>query len=189
MPRRKAYIESEVIDKAMHVFWANGYQATSTRMLEKSMGINQFSIYSSFKNKEGVLSKCITHYQNEVAVKLMKKAESESEKGIATIQYYFKSFIQVSNTNQKSKGCFVNNVMNELSEINSTMINSKVEQFITVLQSFLTKQLQAENKWNDAEIEKRVMYLSIAFNGLVNSSKILDLEIIEEQIEFVIEKL
>jgi AcrR family transcriptional regulator len=43
-----------VIEKAMSLFWRNGYQNTSVRMLEKEMGINQFSIYASFGNKHGV---------------------------------------------------------------------------------------------------------------------------------------
>jgi AcrR family transcriptional regulator len=33
----------------MSLFWRNGYQNTSVRMLEKEMGINQFSIYASFE--------------------------------------------------------------------------------------------------------------------------------------------
>jgi len=30
----------------MHLFWRNGYESTSMQMLEKEMGIKQFSIYS-----------------------------------------------------------------------------------------------------------------------------------------------
>ena len=54
MARKKEYIEDEVIEKAMALFWRNGYETTSIQMLEKEMGINKFSIYSSFGNKEGV---------------------------------------------------------------------------------------------------------------------------------------
>ncbi|GAK75996.1 transcriptional regulator [Nonlabens ulvanivorans] len=55
MARKKEYIESEVIEKAMTLFWRNGYENTSMQMLEKEMGINKFSIYSSFGSKHGVL--------------------------------------------------------------------------------------------------------------------------------------
>ena len=54
MARQKKYIESEVIEKAMQLFWKNGYETTSVRMLEKEMGINQFSMYASCGNKQGV---------------------------------------------------------------------------------------------------------------------------------------
>ena len=46
MARKKQYNEAEVIEKAMRLFWRNGYESTSVRMLEKEMGINQFSIYN-----------------------------------------------------------------------------------------------------------------------------------------------
>jgi AcrR family transcriptional regulator len=41
----------------MSLFWRNGYESTSVRMLEKEMGINQFSIYASFGSKQGVFLK------------------------------------------------------------------------------------------------------------------------------------
>ena len=54
MARRKQYDEQVVLEKAMNLFWRNGYEATSMQMLEKEMGINKFSIYSSFGNKHGL---------------------------------------------------------------------------------------------------------------------------------------
>ena len=59
MARKKQYKEDEVIKKATAIFCKNGYEATSVRMLEKEMGINQFSIYASFKNKQGVFLESI----------------------------------------------------------------------------------------------------------------------------------
>lgn len=66
MPRKKKYVVDEVIDKAMHAFWSRGYAATSVRTLEKEMGINQFSIYSSFKSKHGVFVEALKKYKIEV---------------------------------------------------------------------------------------------------------------------------
>lgn len=57
MPRKKQYNEQEVIEKAMQLFWRNGYETTSVQMLEKEMGINKFSIYASFGSKDGVFGK------------------------------------------------------------------------------------------------------------------------------------
>jgi len=52
MARKKEYIEEEVIENAMYLFWQNGYENTSMKMLEQEMGINKFSIYSSFGSKQ-----------------------------------------------------------------------------------------------------------------------------------------
>jgi len=52
MPRNKTNDDDLVLEKAMNVFWVHGYEGTSVRLLEKEMGINQFSMYASFKNKK-----------------------------------------------------------------------------------------------------------------------------------------
>ncbi|MFT4804982.1 MAG: TetR/AcrR family transcriptional repressor of nem operon, partial [Psychroserpens sp.] len=66
MARTKQYSEEEVINKAMHLFWRNGYKNTSMQMLEKEMGINKFSIYSSFGNKHGLFLECLKSYKRKV---------------------------------------------------------------------------------------------------------------------------
>jgi AcrR family transcriptional regulator len=50
----------------MSLFWRNGYQNTSVRMLEKEMGINQFSIYASFGNKHGVFVESLKCYKTKI---------------------------------------------------------------------------------------------------------------------------
>ena len=62
MPRVKSYNKEEVLQKAMHVFWNHGYGTTSVRLLEKEMGINQFSIYSSFSNKKNLFIEALKKY-------------------------------------------------------------------------------------------------------------------------------
>ena len=66
MPRNKSYNTNDVLEKAMHVFWNNGYEQTSVRMLEKEMGINQFSIYSSFTSKHNLFVESLKKYREYV---------------------------------------------------------------------------------------------------------------------------
>ncbi|MGB6151746.1 MAG: TetR/AcrR family transcriptional regulator, partial [Pricia sp.] len=66
MARKKEYKEEEVIEKAMHLFWQNGYVNTSMQMLEKEMGINKFSIYSSFGSKHGVFIQSLNAYKAKI---------------------------------------------------------------------------------------------------------------------------
>ncbi|MEE3245254.1 MAG: helix-turn-helix domain-containing protein, partial [Bacteroidota bacterium] len=54
MARLKQYNEEDVLFKAMNLFWKNGFEATSVKMLESELGINKFSIYSSFGSKNGL---------------------------------------------------------------------------------------------------------------------------------------
>ncbi len=64
MPRRQEFIEEEVIQKAMEVFWKKGYAATTTRDLTEAMQINISSLYNSIGDKRQLFIRCIRHYSN-----------------------------------------------------------------------------------------------------------------------------
>ena len=51
MPRSKAFDPDEALQKGMQIFWTRGYEATSVETLVQGMGINRFSLYSTFGGK------------------------------------------------------------------------------------------------------------------------------------------
>ncbi len=125
MPRKKEYIEEEVLDKAMHIFWKNGYEATSMRALEKGMGINQFSIYANFKSKNHLLIEVLKHYQNKVYIGLLSELE-HSNGGLTEIKRFLYRFVDFVKVDNKANGCLLTNTRLELHQK-----NKKVEVVIT----------------------------------------------------------
>ncbi len=77
MGRVKQYDEAEVLQKAMLTFWENGYENTSVRTLEKNMGINQFSIYKSFKNKRTLYEKVLNSYTQKLHKEFLYRLKQE----------------------------------------------------------------------------------------------------------------
>ncbi|WP_444902575.1 TetR/AcrR family transcriptional regulator [Microbulbifer sp. SSSA007] len=71
MSGRKQFIESEVLDKAMRVFWEKGYKGTSLSDLESAMGLNKSSIYNSFHSKEELYGRCLEHFHSQYACDAM----------------------------------------------------------------------------------------------------------------------
>lgn len=69
--RTKQYDEEQVLRKALKVFWAGGYKNTSVRTLEKEMGINQFSIYASFKSKRELFKLVLGYYEKEIEARFL----------------------------------------------------------------------------------------------------------------------
>ena len=63
MPWEKKFDTDDVLDKAMHAFWARGYEATSIQDLIDCMGINRGSIYASFKDKRNLFLLALEHYE------------------------------------------------------------------------------------------------------------------------------
>jgi len=64
MPWEKAYNKTEVLECAMHAFWARGYAATSMSELVDAMGINRGSIYSAFDGKHSLFMQALRHYDD-----------------------------------------------------------------------------------------------------------------------------
>lgn len=48
MPRVKKFDEKEVLEKAMELFWIQGYHATSIQDLVDHLGINRASLYDTY---------------------------------------------------------------------------------------------------------------------------------------------
>lgn len=188
MARTKAYIEDEVIDKALQLFWRNGYDTTSVRMLEKEMGINQFSIYASFKNKQGVFLESIKCYKKKIKEELLDKL-NESSEGIEAIKQYFYDFIDFSKNNNLGKGCFLTNTVNELGQTADRLVMSEIKTFTTNLRNSFIKKLKLNQKNDDKTITKQANYLIIALQGLSVASKVFEQEHLEDFIEEVFEHL
>jgi AcrR family transcriptional regulator len=52
----------EALEKALHLFWAHGYEGTSMAELTEALGINKPSIYAAFGNKEELFRKALVRY-------------------------------------------------------------------------------------------------------------------------------
>jgi len=181
MARKKEYIEDEVIEKAMHLFWRNGYETTSVRMLEKEMGINQFSIYSSFGNKQGVFLESINCYIKKVKEELIDKLD-ESKNETESIKQYFYDFLDFSRNNKLYQGCLLTNTVNELGENVEEKILKVIKHFVMNVRSSFIKKLDNKGKSKD-EIIKQANYLMVALQGLSVASKMFEEKQLNDFIE------
>jgi AcrR family transcriptional regulator len=68
MGRPRAFDIDTALDRALQVFWRNGYAGTSLLDLTKAMGINRPSLYAAFGNKEALFRKALDRYAEGPAV-------------------------------------------------------------------------------------------------------------------------
>lgn len=61
--RPRSFDRDAVLEKAMEVFWAKGYEATSISDLTEAMGINPPSLYAAFGDKEKLFLEAVERYQ------------------------------------------------------------------------------------------------------------------------------
>jgi TetR/AcrR family transcriptional repressor of nem operon len=67
----KQFDQDEVLDRAMMLFWSQGYEATSIEELVEATGINRGSLYATFIDKNGLFLAVIDRYLETVAKSLM----------------------------------------------------------------------------------------------------------------------
>ncbi len=60
--RPRAFDVDEALDRALDVFWRQGYEGTALSDLTAAMGINRPSLYAAFGNKEALFRKVLDRY-------------------------------------------------------------------------------------------------------------------------------
>lgn len=70
MARTKEFDREAVLDKAMRLFWQQGYEATSLRDLLAAMGIGRQSMYDTFGDKHALYLAALDRYCATVGQRL-----------------------------------------------------------------------------------------------------------------------
>jgi len=195
MARTKNYNDNDVIEKATALFWQNGYENTSMSSLEKSMGINKFSIYASFGSKQGVFLQSLQCYKNKLLPLVNKLAHSQN--GVSAIkEYFYDSLAIYSDTSRphqdpnhfKSKGCLMTNTRSELKGTKNQLILTEIENFIDYQKQLFINKLTFDGM-NLDEANKKANYLIIAKQAVSVASKVHALDELNDFIEMTFESI
>ena len=108
MARPREFDEEEVIDKAVEVFWAKGYEATSMQDLIDAMGIQRGSLYGTFGGKQNLFLKSLKRYSVTVVKKLLEILESKPS-AVESIELFFSQLVEHLLTAGELRSCLVTN--------------------------------------------------------------------------------
>lgn len=140
MGRKKEYNEDEVLQKAIKCFWNNGYLNTSVRQLEIEMGINQFSIYSSFGSKSKLYLKVLDSYTSNMKKTYLKKLIQE-DADINDIQAFLIAFASDMIEKKLPSSCLMISSMITY-DIFSIEIKNSIDNFTKLMEQLFQKALR-----------------------------------------------
>lgn len=135
MGRSKEFEEIAVIQKAMELFWKQGYEKTSMNDLVEHMGIHRKSIYDTFGDKHTLFLKVLEHYSNQSAAKL----QFEVDKATSSLEALHNIFRYMMEENEeKHYGCMFVNSATEFGVWDSKILD-KVEDAFQETEVFISE--------------------------------------------------
>ena len=168
MPRTKQFDEQTVLERAVELFWKQGYHATSMQDLVDHLGINRASLYSTFGDKKQLFLRAVHHYRSENFAGLTDLLKSEPDIRVA-LRKLLDMAVTEASTDSDRKGCFIVNTTTELVpadeeiaqivEVNKNQMEQKIFEYILVAQN--AGQIAREK---DAEAIASLIFT--LFNGL-----------------------
>jgi TetR/AcrR family transcriptional repressor of nem operon len=168
MPRTKQFDKNEVLEKAMELFWKNGYHATSMGQLVQHLGINRASIYSTFNDKKDLFEQALRLYRqkNGGGVKSFLAAQKSVKEGFHNL---FTSAIDEGVNDPESRGCFVVNITTELvpgDEDILPALNENQAHFVKLFKEFLERGVKEGEIAANKDLDATAQYLFTLYNGL-----------------------
>lgn len=104
--RPPAFDRAEVLERAMQVFWASGYEGASIAMLTQAMGISAQSLYAAFGSKDALYREAIEFYRTTIGGFAARALEEEADAFDAVARLLRDAAITFSRTGG-TPGCMI----------------------------------------------------------------------------------
>src|SRR5262249_47732372 len=105
MGRPREFDVAQALDRALLVFWRNGYEGASIAELTAAMGINPPSLYAAFGNKEALFRKALDRYV-ELHAKFWHDAfEAETARGV--VEHLLRESVDFLTDPRNPPGCLL----------------------------------------------------------------------------------
>ena len=141
--RPKEFDQQIALERAMKVFWAHGYEATSVQDLLDAMQISRGSMYDTFGDKHALFASAMEHYGRTVTCGLEEMLAVPGSP-LGNVRKAMSSIVEQA-LNGSCRGCLATNTAVELSQHDAqvsravTAILRRIEKaFQRTLQSAVT---------------------------------------------------
>lgn len=134
MGRSREFDENVVLQKAMELFWEQGYEKTSMNDLVEHMGIHRRSLYDTFGDKHTLFLKTIDCYEELVEQKI-QAVISHAETAKQAMQFIFDFMIEGYEDMQW--GCLIVNSATEMA-LRDKEVEEKTKEAFMQTEHFLT---------------------------------------------------
>jgi len=166
MARSKEFEENEVLEKAMKLFWEQGYEKTSMSDLVEHMGIHRRSLYDTFTDKHTLFLKAMDRFEERTDARLaagIKQSKTAKE----AIQFIF-DYMSIGEEGAPPGCMFVNSAVemacrDEVVDAKAVGAFEKVEHLLVELISWGQQSGEFSDQYTAEEFAE---YLHNALTGI-----------------------
>jgi TetR/AcrR family transcriptional repressor of nem operon len=146
MARTKEYDREDVLNKAVDLFWRQGYKASSVADVVQATGLNTASMYKEFGDKDGLFEEALEHYRRHIMGRRTQILTDQPN--FAGVEAFLENVINGA-ASGKYKGCLM---MNHLAQQHSISRRAarQIGNFCATMESHLATAL--ENAQSDGDI-------------------------------------
>lgn len=168
--RKRNFDKTEALDKAIHVFWENGYAGTSLSDLTEALDINKPSLYAAFGNKETLFNAALKRYVEHFGTSTRYLKEPESLPLIKRLEQYLCAVSKNVTSTSTPKGCFFvkscyENGSEKLPDASADFLASSSKQFEQQLQDFFTQEQQKGTLSSSQDAKSIAQYFAALLYG------------------------
>ncbi|WP_415881913.1 TetR/AcrR family transcriptional regulator [Neptuniibacter sp. QD72_48] len=139
MARPAEFDRTDVLEKAMNVFWRTGYSATSVTDLVNATKLKPGSLYGAFQSKRGLFLEVIDTYAAR-SLNRVSSVMEDAETPLKGIEQFFKCFCDDLVHDRLGKGCLMVNTMLELATEDDE-IRERVGGYLSQVETYFTNAL------------------------------------------------
>ncbi|MNJ41130.1 HTH-type transcriptional repressor ComR [compost metagenome] len=173
MSRNKEFDETEVLDKAMQLFWEQGYEKTSMTDLVSHMGIHRRSLYDTFGDKHTLFLMALDRYDSRITDSLLRGVK-QSQNASEALQSVIG--IMICGEENAPAGCLMVNSAVELAvrdadvDEKSICAFSKVEQLLKEIILWGQEQGEFTTKYDAEELAEYLHNVGVGLRSMLRTS-------------------
>lgn len=175
------------IERAMNLFWQNGYAATTMRDLQKSLDMRPGSVYSAFGGKDELYAESLRNYSMMVLQNIQagfQRAATPFEGIVASVK-----FIIFPYSNCPSQICFLIKSVTELEYCSPELADIALEGLVAVrneLEAQIGQIAEVENMTSTSTHGDLAMLIQAQIIGL---KAMLSMGFTDTQVDDAVEKM
>lgn len=119
MARSLEFDRDETLASAMHLFWRQGYVATSLTQLLDAMGISRSSLYATFGDKRRLFIEALDLFSQRNNA--MVDSVFNDAQPLLAVRAFFVGSVQNSTSTRLARGCMMVNSILELADVDAEL--------------------------------------------------------------------